>query len=169
MARQISLSQHAARLLRQNLEAQGDGYSFDQTLVLHDVARKINGAIGAYNEALAGVENDFRPRIRDAQKRDAANLIAALVDERNELLEDIVKEDGATSVTIVFTEAEFGFVDETLVRQKNWSGAEIFRQWVIEFLQAVRGAEKVKVDDGAEDEAPKRNGRSKVRDFARAR
>ena len=169
MARQISLSQHAARLLRQNLEAQGEGYSFEQTLVLHDVARKIKTATADYEETLDGIANDFRPRIRDAQKRGISPLVEALVDERNELLEDVVKGDGATKVDVTFTAAEFGFVDETLAKQKNWSGHETFRQWVIEFLQAVRGATKVKLDTDTDDEAPKKNGRGKLRELARAR
>ncbi len=149
----IQLTQRTARMLRDNLTANQEGYDFTDLVRLDGLAKRLTTLQGEYAVTLAEMSRDER-KIRRALVRAASpaeeeqsnRALLALrfdVDDLNEV---------ASQVAVEFR-VEDG--DHKLIRDKvdavgHWIGTDDVRPFAIAMVEAVRNAEV----EGAEGEEP---------------
>lgn len=142
--RTIHLSARSARLLRDNLTGNREGYSYAELLRLDHLAQKLSQVQGEYDTAMSELARRERAARRAAVR---ATSPAEAVEVSRELgliafdAEDAHEAAAGVAVEIQVEESDWRLINDKLDGVGQWVGGDDMRSVIIGMVEAVRGAE----------------------------
>ena len=150
--RTIKITARQARLLRDNLTGNREGYDYVDLLKLDKLAKELTVLQGSYAERMAELAREERRARKQfikaespASKDEADRQLALITFE----VQDLHEAAETAPVELKVTEAEWKLISDKLEGVERWTGADDLRASVIGLVEAVRNAES---DEAAEDE-----------------
>lgn len=153
--RLIQLNQRGARLLRDNLTNNQDGYDYTDLCRLDFLAKKLTTLQGKYGERMAELARDERT----IQRKRAKDALTDLETNKAMLaisyeVEDLNEEAEKVEVTFEVEDGDYRLIADKLNAVNKWIGVDGLRSTIIGMVEAVQNAE-LKTDDNHTEEPRK--------------
>lgn len=139
----IQFTQRQARLLRDNLTSNQEGYDCTDLWRLDSLAKKLSELQGEYGTRMAELAREERRIRRELARSDSPDEIAALERELVAMSFDVEDLNDAASEANVAFQVEDG--DYKLIRDKidsvnRWLGTDALRPIIIGMLESLKAA-----------------------------
>lgn len=152
--RTIKLTQRTARMLRDNLTNNQDGYDYVDLCRLDHLAKKLTVLQGAYSERMAELAREEksirRQLVRDGDLESANRKLGLLTYE----VEDLHEAAEEVEVELKVEDGDHKLISNKLEMVGHWLGSDEMRHLVISMVESVRNAES---DEPAEEQVEPRS------------
>lgn len=139
--RGITLNQRQARILRDNLTSNQEGYDYLDLCRLDALAKRLTALQGTYAERMAELAREEK-QIRRALTRDPGTEAEAA--RRLQLIaydvEDINEQAETVTVELLVEDGDWKLINDKLGAVNRWAAADGLRELIIGLVEAVKNA-----------------------------